>query len=119
MAKSITTWRKGQVTNPKGRPPINRKLTQLLKEGGQEPLYIGTETLTCEQALAHRLWTFVSTGQVQLTPQRTLEVETATEWIALAKWIYTHIDGPAKPAENGDNNITVNVIEVERPLLNE
>jgi hypothetical protein len=119
MARNNTTWRKGRSANPQGRPPQNRQLTRILEECGKESLYIGSETLTCEQALANRLWDLASTGQVQLTAGRVLKIESAAEWLALAKWIYTHIDGPAKSDEDHDRQVIVNVVRKKKPLPNE
>ena len=109
MAKSSTSWAKGQSGNPGGRPPKHRMLTQLLQEGGEDPLVIGGETLTGQQALARRIWEFVATGQVTLN-EGVLKAESIADWLITVKWLYTHIDGPAKPASEVDNEVILTVV---------
>jgi hypothetical protein len=111
MAKSSTTWGKGKSGNLKGRPPKNRALTRLLQESGENPLIIGGQQLTGQQALAHRIWEFVATGQVLLGDEP-LKAESIADWLTTVKWLYTHIDGPAKsaPETEIDNEIILTVV---------
>jgi hypothetical protein len=109
MPKSSTSWGKGKSGNLKGRPPKNRALTRLLQESGEAPLIIGGEQLTGQQALARRIWEFVATGQVMLGDEP-LKAESIADWLATVKWLYTHIDGPAKPTPEIDNEIILTVV---------
>jgi hypothetical protein len=104
-----TSWKKGQSGNPKGRPPKNRALTQLLKDCAQDKVVIDDEHLTYQKLLSRRVWEFVSTGQVSLS-DGTLQASNIADWIAMVKWLYTHVDGQTRPVSDEDDELIVTVI---------
>ena len=110
-------------TKSSSKMKSSRHLTQNLIEQGEQPLYMGNgEVVTCQEALAKRIWDLISTGQITLTADRTLYMESASEWVRAVKWLYEHIDGGIKPRDEnigGEQNLIVNVIEKRMRLPEE
>ena len=110
MARTKTSWKKGKSGNPRGRPPKARSLTRLLEACGETPLVIEGKTLARKEALAERVWELVTTGKVTLG-KSVLEATSVAEWLAVVRWIYSHIDGPPHPTgDNEDNELVVKVV---------
>lgn len=79
-------FKKGEVANPKGRPPKGRALTELLTKAGNRD--------NRKKLLAELVWTFATTGEVTVHG-KTYKAEDIQDLLAAWKWIYQHIDGPA------------------------
>lgn len=95
MGKSNTTWQKGQSGNPKGGPKKNRALTAILERAGNQTLDVGGERISGKRLIARLAWEVATKGEATLPSGRMLVVAPA-DWFDVVKWIYTHIDGPAK-----------------------
>lgn len=100
-------FKKGEVANPKGRPPKGRALTELLTKAGSK----GKRN----EKLAELVWAFATEGKVTVGG-RTYKAEDIGDLLAAWKWIYSHIDGPA-PASldvtSGGEKIEVNWSSVD------
>ena len=99
MAKGRKTggkdWKPGQSGNPKGRPPSNTTLTELLREAGeiQDAKWNG-ETMARKQALANIMW------------MQALRGADATQ-----RYIYDRIDGkPTQEIKVGGN------VKIDAPI---
>jgi hypothetical protein len=66
--------------------------------------------LTGKEALARRVWEFVATGQVKLGGS-VLKAESVADWLGTVKWLYTHIDGGARPQlDREDGEVVVTIV---------
>jgi hypothetical protein len=95
-------WQAGQSGNPRGRPPKARALTAVLERAGAKTVTItqadGSERkLSGRRFIAQALWELATTGKVTLPSGASWTVE-PQDWIETVKWLYAHIDGPAKQA---------------------
>lgn len=102
MARNQTTWEKGQSGNPRGRPPKARALTAILERAGAKTVTIkqadGTERkLPGRRFIALAMWELATTGKVTLPSGVSWMVE-PQDWLETVKWLYSHIDGPARQA---------------------
>ena len=93
MAKNL--WQPGQSGNPKGRPPKNRALTAILERAGNQTLDVDGERISGKRLIARLAWDVATKGEAILPSGRMLVVA-AQDWFDVVKWIYTHIDGPAR-----------------------
>jgi hypothetical protein len=73
--------------NRKGRPPKGRAFTELLAKAGKRD--------GRDKAFVDILWTLATQGQVTLAG-RVIRIQDAGDIIALAKMLYSQIDGPPK-----------------------
>src|SRR4051794_41909954 len=89
----------GTSGNPKGRPRKARALTTILEAAGNASVAVpGTPRgIAGKRLVAQLLWAGTATGQLTL-PNGTGLLLDASDWLALAKWLYSHIDGPAPSA---------------------
>ncbi len=92
---------KGVSGNPKGRPPKNRALTDILEKAGAASLDINGNKVSGKRLLASLLWEAATTGRVTFRHEDDGQnaqgyVLKPEEWIGIAKFIYTQIDGPPK-----------------------
>jgi hypothetical protein len=91
----------GQTGNPSGRPKGKRALTVLLEEAGERAISLkprGSKEevrVARKEVLAELAWELVLNGHVILMDGTKLKLP-AQEWMSLYKWIFTHIDGPAR-----------------------
>ena len=88
------TWKPGQSGNPKGRPPKNRALTELLEAAGEKTIqYNGGKYKTArKRIIADLAWSLATTGEAELPGGKKLKLD-PKDWMSLVKWIYQHIDG--------------------------
>lgn len=88
-------WQKGQSGNPSGRKPKNRALTDILEKAGAATLTADGKKISGKRLMAQLLWEAVTTGKAHFPDGRTLEIA-PQDWLAIVKFLYQHIDGPAK-----------------------
>ena len=94
------TWQKGQSGNPKGGPVKNRALTALLERAGSKVVIVDGRKVAGKRWLAAAMWELVTTGAVTLPSGNVLIVE-PKDWLETVKWLYAHIDGPARQPATG------------------
>lgn len=88
-------WKPGQSGNPKGRPPKHRALTDLLEKAGSKTVEdIDGKKRNSKRILARIMWEFVINGKAQFPDGSVIVAEDSDDWLAVAKFIYQHIDGP-------------------------
>lgn len=95
MARSSTSFRKGQSGNPKGRPPKKRALTTLLEKGGNRKFKVGDQELAAKKLFVERVWEGLATGQITYPNVGTFPLD-AQQYIALAKLVLGQVDGPPR-----------------------
>jgi hypothetical protein len=119
MTEAVTRtwlWKPGQSGNPKGRPPKNRVLTEMLRERAQDVLTIGGQEMPAQEAVARAVWQLVTTGEVWLAGKR-LEAESVSEWAAVVKWLYTYVEPPKARDDAAEHEMIVHVVREPRPSL--
>lgn len=103
-------FKKGQTGNPNGRPVKNRALTQILETAGNTKIEYGDKATTRKRVLSQLLWQVATTGKAQFPDGTALEVA-PQDWFGVVKFLYTHIDGPAKTeldvTSNGETIIPI------------
>jgi hypothetical protein len=92
------TFQPGQSGNPRGRIPKERALTSILARLGEQRVSLDGRQVARKTFLAAKMWELVTSGQVTLT-DRVLTLHDGKEWLAAVQWLYTHVDGPPRPAE--------------------
>lgn len=112
---NLGRWRAGQSGNRAGRPLKSRTLTELLRLKGSDILLIGGEEVPAQEALAKAVWHFVTTGEVQLAGKH-LVAQSATEWAAVVKWLYTYVEPPISPHLENEPEMVVHVVRVDKHL---
>lgn len=110
MAKSETSFKKGESGNPSGRPPKNRALTQILEAAGDTQVKYGDKKLARKQVLAQILWQVATTGQSDLPDGKKITVA-PQDWFGVVKFLYSHIDGAPRTeldvTTNGESIIPI------------
>ena len=91
----------GQSGNPKGRPPKERALTDLLEKFGNKTVEIDGKKVAGKRILSKLLWELVIYGRAKLPKNEegqeiTMRITSAKEWLDIAKQIYSQIDGAPK-----------------------
>jgi len=91
----------GQSGNPKGRPPKQRALTDLLEKTGNKTYSVNGKKIAGKRILSQLLWELAVYGRVKLPKNEdgqevTMRVTSAKEWLDIAKQIYSQIDGAPK-----------------------
>ena len=96
MARSSTTWKKGQSGRAQGSLPPVRPLASALQVAGNRP---DEEGVTPKEKVSNLIWEFMQRGGVvfQLPDGETRELRARTiqEWIDGMKFVYRHLDGDA------------------------
>lgn len=112
MTESITNsslWKPGQSGNPKGRPPKNRVLSELLRQKGKETVVIDGVEKSAQEIVTAAVWQLAKNGEVWLAGRR-LAVESVTEWAGIVKWLFNTIEPPTK--REGDDIRQQMVVQV-------
>jgi hypothetical protein len=65
--------------------------------------------LARKQLLAELMSEFVTTGRATMPDGRVLDAA-PRDWIETVKWVYTHIDGPAKQEIEQSGGLTIKVV---------
>jgi hypothetical protein len=65
--------------------------------------------LARKQLLAELMSEFVTTGRATMPDGRVLDAA-PKDWIETVKWVYTHIDGPAKQEIEQTGGLTIKVV---------
>jgi len=101
MPRSGTSFQRGQSGNPAGRPRKDRALTAILAAAGNATVVVpGTARgLAGKRLVAQLLWAAATSGQLELPNGSVLYLD-ASDWLGLVKWLFTHIDGPARPSSD-------------------
>jgi hypothetical protein len=115
IAQNLSRWKPGQSGNPKGRPPKQRALTELLRMEGEKPILVGGEEVIGQEALAKAVWQLALTGEVWLAGKR-LAAGSVTEWTNVVKWLYMQVEPPTAVEPQEEPEIMVRVVRVESPL---
>lgn len=101
---------KGRTNNPNGRPKKDRALTDLLVKELSHKVTMpdGTE-VTGKKLIAMNLVNAVTTGKIRFPRDTEDSVISVKDWIDFMKWLYVHVDGPARNAldEIKDNGLRV------------
>ncbi len=129
MTEIITTktphrWKQGESGNPKGRPQRNRILTEVLRLQGQAPIEVNGEIMTAQEVVAKAVWHLAAHGEVWLSGRR-LTAESVNDWIAVVKWLYTHIEPPKLHEADNEPEMIVRVVRedydstVSQPTISE
>lgn len=106
---------KGVTNNPKGRPPKNRALTEILERAGAASLDIKGERVSGKRLLARMLWEAATTGKVTLPDENTIALD-ADQWLGVAKFIYTQVDGPPKQTFEQSGDVTIRVVHASHRI---
>lgn len=95
---------KGKSGNPRGRPPKNRALTDLLKKQGSKTMvdYDGKNRAR-SRIVARLAWELATTGVVTLPSGEEVVAEDFDDLLKVWKFIYSQIDGP--PTKDIDLNV--------------
>ena len=99
----MSAWTPGASGNRRGRPPKGRALTELMEKAGSKTVLRGDKKVARKTILAEMLWEAAMSGKVTfetnpdpcVTVSRT-EALAIDEWFDIAKFIYSHVDGPPK-----------------------
>lgn len=96
MPRSDTQFRPGQSGNPKGRPPKNRALTEILSVAGAKSLKVDGKSIAGRRLVAQLAWEMVTTGAITFPGSEGSRWVSTEDWLAAVKWLYGQIDGPPK-----------------------
>lgn len=109
---------KGRTNNPNGRPPKSRTLTAALESALSKPIVVQSETASVKvsghKLLAELVTELIVTGSATLPNGKTLE-PSPKDWIETVKWVYAHIDGPAKQEVEQSGGLTIHVTYDDNP----
>ena len=91
--ENLTPFKKGQSGNPKGRPPKEYCLTDILRAQGElEDVETPAGKIARKQAIAQKLWSMAMGGDVQSL-----------------KYVYDRIDGKPRESIDLDHSGGVNI----------
>lgn len=105
-------FQKGKSGNQNGRPPKNRALTQILEAVGDTKIKYGAKQVPRKQVLAQIIWEVANSGKATLPDGTSLTVA-PQDWFGIVKFLYTHIDGPAK----AELDVTSNGETIQSPTV--
>lgn len=112
----MPAWTPGASGNKRGRPPKGRALTEILEKAGNRTVVRGDQKVARKRVLAEMLWEAAMTGRVTFPTERE-EALDLDEWFDIAKFVYSHIDGPPKAGLLDDlpedRNVEIKLIRTE------
>jgi len=88
-----------------------RRLAGFLSKAGEELASIGGVQMPKQEVLAHMMWALLLNGEVNFPDGRLLFIDEIEQWTAIAKFVYSHLDGPASTvADTRATNAIVRVV---------
>lgn len=85
-------WKPGQSGNPAGRKPNTRPMAEILRRVGGRRV----DGKANRQRLGEMMWQLATFGYVEFAEGDRMEAKELPDWFDAVKFIYVHIDGPAK-----------------------
>ena len=110
------TFKPGQSGNPKGRPPTGRALTEILQSALNEKF--GADELALKTIMAQKISQAMATGVLEFpgNGKRIRRLKLSQEnWLQLLKFIYSHVDGPARVDLNVNANMNTTAVNFYIP----
>ena len=104
------TFKKGEITNPRGRPRKGRALTEILERVGGEEVELAYATedggtaiskVIPNEVIARMVWQGLITRELMFPGDTEAVKICVAEWMELLKFVYKHVDGTA------DRNVDV------------
>ncbi len=109
-------FRPGQSGNPKGREPKGRALTEILQSALDEEF--GADKVALKTIMARKISQAIATGVLEFpgNGKRIRRLKLNQEnWLQLLKFIYSHIDGPARMDLNVNANMNTTAVNFYIP----
>lgn len=107
---------KGQSGNPKGRPPKERAMADLLTTGLAKKVPDSDGTARPSRAVLMRIMQDLAlTGRAVLPGGETLTIAPRDQ-VDVMKFVVTHLDGPARTTIDLEGNVAASVIITTRRL---
>jgi hypothetical protein len=96
--RTSTSFKPGQSGNPKGRPPGQRMLAELLSKAGSRKILVTEDgkTVAANAYVCEKFWELLTRGEMELLG-KTLGFGDAADWVASFRWLNQHLDGPVRP----------------------
>lgn len=88
-------WQPGESGNPRGRPPKQRALTEILRRAGSQTLEVDGKRISGKRLIARMLWELATRGESKFPDGRELKVG-GQGWLDIVKFLYAQIDGPPR-----------------------
>lgn len=101
MAKTSTSWVKGQSGNPGGKPKKEREETAALVRTGRATIEIDGVRVSRRKLLVEQFWSAMLTGEIEFPVSGKKVQLRAHHWSDLLKWYFSHVDGPPRVAAAG------------------
>lgn len=104
---------KGNRNNPKGRPPKNKALTDMLEASLGRVLEVDGKRINGKRVLANLVASCLTTGRVRFPNDEKDSIISISDWIGMVKWVYERVDGkPIQPVSGtgDDGEIVIKVI---------
>ena len=104
---------KGNRNNPKGRPPKNKALTDMLEVSLGRTLEYGGKRINGKRVLADLVTECLTTGKVLFPGDEKESIVSISDWIGMVKWVYDRVDGRPIQAVEGPGDDGEFVIKVK------
>lgn len=90
---------KGKSNNPNGRPPIERSLTQALRQALGEHIFVDGKNVTRKDVVSGMVARALAEGRVKFPEDTGESIISVKDWIDLAKWVYQYLEPPTTKTE--------------------